>query len=512
MYQVLIVDDEYLAQNKICTMINWEDYDFHICGTANNGSEAISFIAKNHVDVIFTDICMPSMNGVELTKYINVNAPDIKVVIMSSYSDFEYVKECFAEGACDYVLKHLLTPDALTAILDKLTSKYLHHKNSYDITYNEYVETKKHRQHIIDLICRKVSDSQVFGAVVAVAQVSSHIPLEFVHSSDELQTFYRHIINTMSQNLKELDGFVIFQDSDSNIVIFLPFPDKPEAEIMHEIRDYIQQINYSIKKFFDLSLKWGISCLSSPSYSLGECYDEALHMLSNKPIVGKKEPDIALEFRSLSTDDEKQIIAAVQSMNKSTVSLALERIFEHIPQQPLSVNIIVSELITLANKLCTEFNIDIRSLGNTLSELNLAVNNNCTKDEILNRNKKLFHSIVNACSNRNRHKEKYSALVQDYIKENYSSDISLQQIANKIGINESYLSTVFKEETGETVSNYLANFRIEKAKELLEKNVDIKYLYSAVGFKSYNYFFVTFKKIVGCTPRQYKASHPKKRP
>ena len=509
MYQVLIVDDEYLAQNKICTMINWEDYGFHIAGTASNGQEAITFIKNNSVDVVFTDICMHSINGIELTKYIKSNHPDTEVIIMSSYSDFEYVKECFAANARDYVLKHLLTPEILIGILDKLSSSYLQHRIAYSITYNEYVKTRQYRQHIIDLIRRNTSDDPVFNAVVIVAKVNNHILLEFVHSSNELQTFYRHIINTISQILRDLSGFVIFQSSDNNIVIFLPFHDKAEAKIVHELRDYIQQINYSIKKFFDLSLQWGISCVSSPTYSLAECYDEALQMLNSKPIIGKNENDIGTAFNSLSIDDEKNLISAVQTLNNNNIDAALDKIFEHIPSQQLSLNIIVSELITLANKICTEFKVDIRSLGDTLKSLNLAMNSNCSKEEILSWNKNLFHSIVDAGNNGNRHKQKYSAIIQNYIHQHYSEDISLKQIANSVRISESYLCTVFKEETGETISNYLANFRIEKAKELLIKNVDIKYLYSDVGFKSYNYFFVTFKKIVGCTPRQYKVLHSK---
>lgn len=502
MYQVLVVDDEYLALDKLCSMLKWENHGFHIAGTASNGHDAIDFVNSNHVDVIFTDICMPVLNGVELAKYINAHNPDIKVVIMSSYSDFEYVKECFAANACDYILKHLLTPQLLTEILDKLSQTHLKKRSGIGLSYDEYVKAKRYRHDIIEQI-HGVSDTKISGAVIAAVKLSSYILLEFVHSETEMQTFYRHIINTVSQILKDLSGFVIFQDSTDTVIIFMPFDDTPESEIMGILRGYIKQANYSVKKFFDLTLQWGISCVSSSEYSLNDCYKEAMQMLVDRPIVGKTENE-PQDFASLSIDDEKNIISAVQALSFDRLDSALDSIFDRIPQQQLTLNIIVSELITLANKMCMEFNLDIRSLSDTLTKLNLAVNSNSTKADILIWNKTLFHSIISSINNSLSHKQKYSAMIKDYIHSHYSEDIGLRQIADSIGITETYLSTVFKEETGSTVSNYLANFRIEKAKELLLQNIDIKFLYSAVGFKSYNYFFSTFKKVVGCTPRQYK--------
>ena len=167
MYQVLVVDDEYLALDKLCSMLKWENYGFHIAGTASNGSDAIDFVNSNHVDVVFTDICMPVLNGVELAKYINAHNPDTKVVIMSSYSDFEYVKECFAANACDYILKHLLTPELLIKLLDKLSGTYLKKQSNLSMSYDEYVKAKQYRHNIIEQIRGNDSSRGINGAVVA---------------------------------------------------------------------------------------------------------------------------------------------------------------------------------------------------------------------------------------------------------------------------------------------------------------------------------------------------------
>ena len=93
----------------------------------------------------------------------------------------------------------------------------------------------------------------------------------------------------------------------------------------------------------------------------------------------------------------------------------------------------------------------------------------------------------------------------EYIQDNYKKDISRQDIAEHLKINSQYLSRIFKSLTGKTITTYITECRIEQAKILLQQgDVDLKYLYSTIGFNDYNYFFVVFKKQVGMTPIQYK--------
>lgn len=106
MYNILIVDDEYLARNKLHFLLDWNKYGFQILGEASTAEDAIAFIRENHVDVVFADVYMQDMDGIQLEEYINKNYPDISVVIFSNYSDFNYVKSAFSANVIDYVLKY----------------------------------------------------------------------------------------------------------------------------------------------------------------------------------------------------------------------------------------------------------------------------------------------------------------------------------------------------------------------------------------------------------------------
>jgi|GEM_PF-544745 len=119
MTRLLIVDDESLLRQGFMHMTDWETQGFQIVGEASNGKEALEIIAQKSPDIVVTDIKMPLMDGVELTKIIKEDYPGIQVVILSSYNDFEYVREMLRLGAFDYILKPKMNFTELLTVLQK---------------------------------------------------------------------------------------------------------------------------------------------------------------------------------------------------------------------------------------------------------------------------------------------------------------------------------------------------------------------------------------------------------
>lgn len=104
-YQVLIVDDEEIVCRGLARFVKWDNYGFEVAGTASGGEEALSLLKKKHIDVVFMDIRMPGMTGLELLKILRKEYPDIRSVILSGYSDFSYAQEAIRSGAIDYLTK-----------------------------------------------------------------------------------------------------------------------------------------------------------------------------------------------------------------------------------------------------------------------------------------------------------------------------------------------------------------------------------------------------------------------
>ena len=135
--KILIVDDEFIMRQGIKHMIDWEQEGFQIIGEASSCQEALEIIETNIPHIIISDIVMPQVDGIEFTKIVQEKYPQIQIVILSSYSDFEYVRSSFQNGAVDYVLKPSLKPldflDTLKKIAKKISSVDLPSKSAVNI-------------------------------------------------------------------------------------------------------------------------------------------------------------------------------------------------------------------------------------------------------------------------------------------------------------------------------------------------------------------------------------------
>ena len=108
MFKVLIVDDDVFARSNLKSLIDWEKNGFTIVGEASNGSNAIQLIENEQPDIVITDISMPVMDGISLIGYIEQKYSATKVIAISGYNDFDYVRQSMKKGAVDYILKHKL--------------------------------------------------------------------------------------------------------------------------------------------------------------------------------------------------------------------------------------------------------------------------------------------------------------------------------------------------------------------------------------------------------------------
>ncbi len=509
MNNILIVDDEYLARHKLHFLLDWEHYGFQVVAEAANAKEAMDVLESENIDVVFTDVYMPGIDGIRLAEYINKNYPSVAVVIMSNYSDIEYVKRAFSLDIVDYVLKHTVTRESMIALISTLKKRCTSNPDNSAFISKVHDE-EEYRKKIMHLVLSESDATITHNVIIALMRINNLDLRMQAFSNEETGILYQNINNTIAQIIKDVEGFVIFE-TDNNLCIYLPFEENiTEVKIMHDIGQYIKQINYSIYKFFNLNLLWGISCPSNAGYSVNQCFKEAYRMIENAPLNSKKslntsEPDETTEVNSLSIKQEKDLLAAVSELNKAKVNRILDEIFENIEIHHPS-DILLGELITIATKFCSEFNI-------SSDEFRPLTDKTYSQNSYIEWSKAMFSYIIDTHlknSKQNYH-FKYVQSVHEYIAQNYGKNIALKDISSSIGISEQHLSKIYRLQTGKTLSNYLTEYRIERAKELLEKDeVNLKYLYSIVGFNDYNYFFVVFKKYVGCTPNEYKKKLGKK--
>ncbi|WJH32673.1 response regulator [Paenibacillus sp. CC-CFT747] len=156
MFQVLLVDDEALARNDVKSMLDFESHGFTICGEANSGSMALSMMERLTPHIVILDVSMPVMNGVELSRLIRDQFPRVKMIMLSSYDDYDYVRTCLMNGAMDYLLKHRLNPDSLLALLNKAVQNLRHEDQEQEArrVHTQMIEQLSpviHREYVANL-------------------------------------------------------------------------------------------------------------------------------------------------------------------------------------------------------------------------------------------------------------------------------------------------------------------------------------------------------------------------
>jgi two-component system response regulator YesN len=146
MYKVLLVDDEVLVREAISSNINWNSLGYELIGTCKNGKDAKEFLIKNTVDLLITDVCMPFVDGLELTKYVYENIPDIRVVILSGYSEFEYAKKAVKYRVLEYLLKPVTASELSEILLEikKSITIEMEQKNTLNKLENAYEKNLSH--------------------------------------------------------------------------------------------------------------------------------------------------------------------------------------------------------------------------------------------------------------------------------------------------------------------------------------------------------------------------------
>lgn len=138
MYKVFIVEDEELLRNGMRNNVKWEESGYEFCGEANDGEDALPLIRKIKPDIIITDIKMPFMNGLDLSRIIKKELPNIKIIVLTGYDEFDFVREALSIGADEYLLKPFSASKLISA-LDGISEKISKEKKKEIWDFEKYI-------------------------------------------------------------------------------------------------------------------------------------------------------------------------------------------------------------------------------------------------------------------------------------------------------------------------------------------------------------------------------------
>lgn len=521
MYQLIFVDDEGIVRDGISSCIPWSQNGFELAGLFENGLQVLEYMREHHVDVVISDINMPRMDGLDLSRAIEQQYPDVMVILLTGYDEFEYAQEAVRTNVREFLLKPI-TADELSSILVRIEGELdflKDRKDQYELMEDKLEESFPllKERFLYRLVSGKLDTQNLAkrkeyfqwndqGAFYQVSIIS--IPGIW----DELDRI------TLAEFVKTWleDGEELLSNRSEDLVILLQGDNR--EFLKHRSRAYAEKIYMYASRIGREQISMGCgeiveSLTLLPGSYHGACnavdYSRAIglsQILSIEEVRDSKK-NAPERFSELTTELSDQL----KSGGRSLSARALENIFIYLEKHLLS-ELEASFYFTRLHLVLLNF---IQEMG-LFSESDDTSLYHPENLESINQARVFFTQIIDLIEDRiethrkNAVSSRIEKAKQIIDKKKGDSHFSLHEICNDVFLSVSQFSLLFKKGTGKTFIEYLTHCRMEEAKKLL-KTTDFKSYEIAEksGFSDPRYFSIIFKKTIGVTPMEYRRSFEK---
>lgn len=503
--KVLIVDDEVLIRQGIKHYVKWEQEGFEIVGEAANGKEALQLIEQKQPHIVITDIVMPVMDGEELTRIIKTDYPHIQVIVLSSFSDFDYVRSTFQHGVSDYILKPKMDGRELLKALKNAASS---------LTSIDFVERTPHNHFSIDHIIESIMsgypveyDEQLIKDSFPEENFSLlHIG---VHKRTEMDfsQLEEKLIATWKEYFIDIPYRPI-EKNKSGITFIVNYHTYNLSALRQKIKetstfypDFTWTFGEPFQDFKEIKRKYDDQLLKliACRYYLPE---KAVLFYDELPASPEKYDAFDLH-RFIEVFKHEQFTEAFDYLKEHIVRLANEYTKDEHEFKSFLGNIIFNITVLLGN-------LDYDNKGLDQDKYNYFTCINETENvkdaiDLLNEFLDEVNKVIEKKQNDPSHSNIQKLL--NYIDAHFAEPLSLTDLANHFHFNPSYLSTYFSTHHRVGFNEYINEIRIEKAKELLRNGtVSISKISGMAGYSDHSYFCKVFKKKTGKSPSSYRRS------
>ncbi len=491
MYKLILIDDEKITLEHLAKSISWGKLGFELVSAFSNSADAVEYIKSNHVDVVFSDIRMPGVDGLEIAKLIYENYPNTLCVLFSAYKEFDYARGAIQYGVTNYLLKPLDFAELEETCLNlkqkldaQLTSKTIIKELSYfkiQKSINDYLESD-------NISFESFQESLSLWGIPRLVFLNPicemHLKLE--DFNDYIKNVWSHGLDNFYSALNRISNYegiyfipIKYNFDEIDVIIF--FSSVSEIALPNALERYIE---YFTSQAFEI-------------------LNIIVNIYSYKPHINFE------EFKNSYTAQDTPYKLALKFINMMITgndNVTLQFVTELVSENELTylkefASILLREVITTLN----------------IKEKSVLPKNINSLEDVTTKTKfkELFFNIVQYSA-----KSGYDAkpsirtsplkAAKNYIDEHYAENVTLTDVANYVAFSPSHFSRYFKKETGENFINYLNKVRVEKAKSLLvNTRFKVHEICKMVGYIAPMYFYKVFKQHTGYTAQEYRNIHLK---
>lgn len=462
MLKVFLVEDETVIREGLRDRIPWEQYGYRFVGEAADGEVALPLIRKTRPDVLITDIKMPFMDGLSLSRIVREEFPKTKILIISGYDDFEYAREAISIGVDQYILKPVTRMSLRKVQQEK--------ENGSEREMNTFVHLQ---EEILQYFLRFPQyilfrwNVNCYGVLVKC-------------DAEEMEDYTQRAIAQIQMNCESQNA-----NADWYVVVGTP------VERLSMLKECYDRVNHYGAYRFLYPQMHVLSEETLKSYLPAQDDTRIAEVDATK-----MSPEIISEF--LAKGSSKEVYNFVESYLQSISEVIHSVIFRDY----VVLNIRFTAIAFMERNGVTkeEFLAHIGKYG---------TNVHVQQDEVFEYFLSILQTAIDLRDEQNTNlSSKTLKKALAYIDEHYTSEnLSLGTVACEVQVGANYLSSVFSQNMQKTFTEYISEKRMEKAKKLLKSTeLPTSEIAAQVGYKDPHYFSFVFKKTQGCSPREYRSS------
>ncbi len=539
MIKIYLVDDEAFIIKGITAFINNKFSSMEIVGSARDGVTALKEIQELKPDIVITDVRMPGLNGVELSKKLCAAIPELKMIFISGYNDVDYIRNALKVEAIDYILKPVNIDELEQVLLiaeGKISKERAKKKYSIEMEQKLLQSMPALRQRFFFMIINRYKRGDLRGKLNKTMICSRmkfldiDLPYEgtfitvtlWIKNEDhiyepgnelEMQMCSFAIQNVMQEIINKHTRGYVFENEYNEFGAILLFEDEYEdlllriADMLHKTMldvfglDTVLGIGDEVKNLSEISRSWKAANNSVRAKS----YLGANHTIYIAPHEKNNDFETASEmFENL---EER-----LRSEGSDAADEYLEQLFQYNGSYSIEYYKTLSiQLLLLGGQALMEKNSSFDACNH---EMLMAMQNVFAASS-----SKQLKSIVEACyrrlysntaANDDHEMSNVVSEIKGIIDNRYNEKLTLSDIAREVFLTPTYVCLVFKEKTGFTVNEYITSVRMAKARELLS-TTDMKFagIAETIGYSDASYFSKLFKRYEGMLPSEYRQKNRK---
>ncbi|MBO9606269.1 MAG: response regulator [Paenibacillaceae bacterium] len=530
---LLIVEDEVRLRNSLVNNIPWDTIGVEVVGQAMNGVEALELIDRKKPDILLLDLQMPEMDGLTLARHIRVVDPLLKIIVLSGHDDFAYAQAAVELG----VTKYLLKPAGDTEILETVREAAQRLKEELEHRHNMDEMRLRWRQHLPHLVNEffqgwlggkyesweieqksrdlqlELSASDRYAVAVFDMDPLPEAETRFTPKDAPLLQF--SLGSIVKESLEPYPCWVATDPAGYTVVVFR-LPDDEQANAsLQKVNAIAEKLLLTVRSCLKLTASAGISGETGDIGEMNKLYVQAVRALQNRLVLGN---DLAIPYRgergsgpelTMQPNYEKALEIALDTGEEAKALAALKALWDGGMAKAETVEDTHEHILYFAGlfvRLIQKMGWSVREVAGKDFVHFHHYRDLAAKEQIWGWLTRMITAYV-AYAGERRKLASHGTVktILGLVENEIDQEMTLHAVADRLYVNSSYLSRLFKEETGKAFSSYVLERKMERAKTILLDGARVYDAASAVGYRDVSYFTRVFRKYWGVTPGEVRA-------